>query len=383
MQHAKTILITGFALFAMFFGAGNIVFPLTLGVSSGQYLPLSMAAFLLTGVAMPYFGLYALSLYEGDYWKFFRALGRPLAFCVITFILLVIGPLFAAPRTAVVTFHTFLPFLPSAMQTPWIFNALYFALVFTLIARPSQVIQVIGKYISPIKISAFVLLIIVALLGAKTVFTTDQAPTQIMMNSLSLGYGTMDLLGAFFYCSVAYLYVKKQCKLHGVEKSEEVHKVMSTACWVGASLTCLIYVGFMLSAHAHAAQLQGVATENMVSSLSMLILGKLSAFFVCIFVFFASIATATALAEVSANYFHHYLFRGAVSRNASLVMVLVTMYGMSILGFDMIMRLAIPVLNVLYPALVAYTALVLIANKTSVGQWLTRFQPPQGVTKAE
>src|SRR5574337_150861 len=102
----------GFALFAMFFGAGNIVFPLAIGAQAGQNLIYAILGFLVFGVGAPFLGLYATSLFHGNYENFFNRLGKMPAFLVISFLMLVIGPLSAMPRTEVVTYQTIKPFIP-------------------------------------------------------------------------------------------------------------------------------------------------------------------------------------------------------------------------------------------------------------------------------
>ncbi len=354
MNTFKISLVTGLALFAMFFGAGNIVFPLRLGVISGENVSYAYAAFLLSGVGLPYLGLYALSLYDGNYWCFFERLGKVLSFLVITFILLIIGPLFAAPRTEVVTFHTFLPLLPPALDNAYVFSFLYFSAVFMLVLRPNSVVAIVGRYISPVKIISFVSLIILAITAREIMVSSDYTVGYITKNALSLGYNTMDLLGAIFYCSVAYQHVKKKCQKIGVEDKESISKVMLHSCLIGGLLTSIIYLGFIFSAHYHAASLQGVATESLISTLSLLIFGKFGTVFVCIFVLMASIATATALADVTTDYCHETIFRRKMPRPVCLAGVLACMFMMSILGFDMIMKIASPILEFVYPAIIIY-----------------------------
>ena len=81
----RVIAVTGMALFAMFFGAGNMIFPLQIGCLSGQHVLPSTVAFIITGVGVPFLGLFAVSLYEGDYWKFFQRFGNVFAFVIISF----------------------------------------------------------------------------------------------------------------------------------------------------------------------------------------------------------------------------------------------------------------------------------------------------------
>jgi LIVCS family branched-chain amino acid:cation transporter len=202
-----------------------------------------------------------------------------------------------------------------------------------------------------------------ACIGFKEYHPSTLLPAESILQSLDLGYGTMDLLGAFFYCSVAYHYIQLKCKNSNISDPHKVQRIMAFSCFIGALTTTLIYIGLMLASYFHAQQLHDVNTESLISAVSILVLGRFSAFFVCIFIFIASIATATALAEVSADFFTRYIFSEKLSRNQCLVMVLGVMYAMSILGFSMIMKLALPILTVLYPLLIVYTAYNLLDKK--------------------
>lgn len=83
----KMVIATGLALFAMFFGAGNIIFPLYLGANAGQNFWPTLVGFIIGGVGVPFLGLYATSLYQGDYWAFFGRLGKIPAFLLITLLI--------------------------------------------------------------------------------------------------------------------------------------------------------------------------------------------------------------------------------------------------------------------------------------------------------
>ncbi len=354
MRLSKTnqiVLTTGLALFAMFFGAGNMVFPLAIGADAGQHLLAAWLAFLLAGVGIPFLGLFAISLYDGDYWDFFGILGKYLSFAVVTFIIFIIGPLFAAPRTEDITFSTLQPFLPTALTNPF-FSIFYFVVIFFLSYKHQHVINIIGRVISPLKLTAFIILIAASLMTMNVLLPTPKSLSYVVSNSLSTGYGTMDLLGAFFYCAVAYKSIVHKCAEIGITDRRVITITILKACVIGAILIGLIYTGFMFSAAMHARDLQNTPTPAMIVEISHVVLGKYGAFFVCICVTLACIATATALAVVSARFFFQTLFRHAIPRVICLILVLMFMYTMSILGFDFIMKVATPILNVLYPCLI-------------------------------
>jgi branched-chain amino acid:cation transporter, LIVCS family len=108
----------------------------------------------------------------------------------------------------------------------------------------------------------------------------------------------------------------------------------------------------MLVAYSHSSALEGVPAEKMVCVLSNLVLGKFGSLFVCITVSFACLATALALAEVCSGYLHREIFAKKVSKVTCLVIVILVTYAMSNLSFQMIMRLMLPILKVIYPALI-------------------------------
>lgn len=348
----KLVTITGLALFAMFFGAGNIIFPLKLGSTSGQHTLSALAAFIISGVGLPFLGLFAVSLYEGDYWKFFQRFGKVFAFVIVTFLILIIGPIFAAPRTEIVTFSTLLPSLPEFLKNPYIFDFLYFGIVFVFVCNQKHVVDVIGWVLSPIKILAFTTLVIVGIYTTAPAFQVQMTASQVFNNGFTMGYGTMDLLPTFFFCAVVYKNIVNKCQSVGVASRGEIIKITLLSCVVGACLIGAIYAGLVYAALAHAQELQNVPTEALIGKISQIIFGYYGSLFVAVCVTFACLATATALTEVTTEYLHDTLFRKKLPRIACVIISLVTMYLMAILGFDGIMKIAVPILNVLYPLLI-------------------------------
>lgn len=349
----KIALTTGLALFAMFFGAGNLIFPLAIGVHAGSHLFIAWLGFIIAGVGLPFLGLFAVSLYEGNYWNFFNVLGKHLSFIVVTFVIFIIGPLFAAPRTEDITFSTLQAFLPTGLSNHT-FSIFYFTLILLLSFKHTHVIDIIGRFISPIKLIAFGSLIIASLVTASAFIPGSYSASHVLSSSLSVGYGTMDLLGAFFFCHVAYNNIVRKCARIGIKDEKAIRHVTLKSCLIGACLIGTIYTGFMLASASHAGALQHVSTPALINRLSDMVLGNFGSLFVCLCVTLACVATATALAVVSTNFFFKTLFRRKIPRLMCLIIVLSIMYSMSILGFDGIMKIATPILNVLYPCLIVF-----------------------------
>lgn len=355
-KQGSRVLATGFALFAMFFGAGNLVFPLFLGANAGHYITWVAVLFIVVGVGTPLLGLISTSLFKGNYWDFFGRLGKTPAFLIITFLMLVIGPFSAAPRTEVITYESLLPFLPHFLSNSWVFSVLFCGVTFVCAMREAKIIDVIGYWITPVKLFCFVLLIVLGILlvGHMMPVSTVENGRNIIAKSVSMGYGTMDMLGAFFFATIAVRAISARVP-EGMDERKHSHLVVNRllkSCLVAGILLSLIYLGFMMAAYCHSAVLVGLSPDKMLHAVSAVILGSYGSIFVSFCVTFACLATSIALADVTSTYLYEHVVRSRVPRVYCMIFVLGAMFFMTQLGFSGIMRFAYPVLQVIYPALI-------------------------------
>ena len=174
----------------------------------------------------------------------------------------------------------------------------------------------------------------------------------VFKNGIVTGYGTMDLLASIFFCTVAYKNIVGKCREDNYA-SHHVARVTIFACCISAVLIAMIYAGLILSSGFHAAALAHTPTSAMVGKIASLVMGEYGYIFVTICVSFACIATASALAEVGSDFLFHTIFRQKIPKLVCLIGTLICMYAASRFGFDRIMAFAIPILTVLYPALIA------------------------------
>ena len=363
----KRIIITnGLALFAMFFGAGNIIYPLALGAAASDHIGYVILAFLISGIGLPFLGLYAISLYNGDYWAFFSRLGKVPAFILITFLVLIIGPLTCAPRTETVAFHSAQSFLPTGFNNPYVFSALYCLAIFLLMYRDTKIVDIIGRVLSPIKLALFGILIFAGIFTAENVTTNSTTISSAFLSGMKDGYGTMDLIAACFFCTVIYRSIVIKAKQIGITHQKDIARIFLYSCIIGGVILGLVYVGFMLLALTHASQLQGIDKVEMIAAISNLVLGKYGSAFVAICVSFACLVTAIALTEVTTGFFHEYLFMKKVPRVVCLLISIVMTYAVSILGFSKIMNFALPILEVMYPILIAYSVISIVMKLYSM-----------------
>lgn len=348
-SHNKIVLATGLALFAMFFGAGNIVFPLYLGANTGQNIWVTMIGFLIGGVGVPFLGLMATSMFHGDYHAFFARLGKVPAFLLITFLMIIIGPLAAMPRTEATTFNALLPYMPEFLQNNVFFSLMYCTILFILAYRETKIVSILGLFLSPVKIISFTCLVAFGLWWSSPAIESTQSTAEAFRQAMSHGYNTMDLLATFFYCAVAFKAISLALK---DQSTATLSQVTFKSCILGAVVTSLVYLGFMWTAYAHAPELQGLSEEAMIPAVSYMVLGKFGGLFVCISVSFACLATALALAEVCSNYLHKEVFFEKVPKLLCLILVVGTTYLMSNLGFQGIMKFSMPIISIIYPALI-------------------------------
>lgn len=348
MSENKIIITTGLALFAMFFGAGNILFPLYLGANAGQNIGVTTLGFLIAGVGVPFLGLIAASLFDGNYHAFFARLGKIPGFVMITFLIIIIGPLGALPRTEVTTFHALQPYLPEFLNNNAVFSFIYCSLVFLLAYREAKIVDILGLVLSPVKIISFTALIILGFIYAEPSLPSPLSTLEAFDKAILNGYNTMDLLGAIFFCAVAFKAIKLATK-NNPSLNPTTMTIKSSI--IGASITGIVYIGFMWIAYSHAAHLQGLAEEQMISAISRVILGKFGGLFVCVSVSFACIATALALSDVCTLYLHEEVFKKRISKITCLSLVIFITYLMTNIGFQGILTFTVPVLHIVYPAL--------------------------------
>ena len=135
----KIIVSTGLAMFSMFFGAGNVVFPLDLGRVAGTMNIYAVLGLLITAVLVPFAGLFAMLLFEGDYKEFFERMGKIPGFLIITFLMALIGPFMAIPRCVTLSYSTLKLYCPSVSL--FYFSILACVLIFLLTEKRKKILD--------------------------------------------------------------------------------------------------------------------------------------------------------------------------------------------------------------------------------------------------
>jgi branched-chain amino acid:cation transporter, LIVCS family len=359
----RAIWSTGLAIFAMFFGAGNIVFPLALGQYTQDKTVYGILGLIVTAVLVPLTGLLAMLLYEGDYGAFFRRIGKIPGFCVAVAILALIGPFGGIPRCITISFSTLdaFGFKPIKWMNLLTFSTLTCLLLFLFTYRPSRILSLLGYVLTPL------LLLSLALIVGKGLWIMPAADAALhqrwetFLHGLLAGYNTLDLLAAFFFSSVVLLCLRK----NGGEK--ERHNLLSIAIFgsvVAAILLSLVYTCFSLLAAGYSKELKSVASDQLLGTLAYQLLGPYAGLIASIAVCFACFTTEIALTAIFATFLQKTLFKEKIPYTVALIVTLVLSLLISTLRFSGISAFLGPIVQVCYPALIVLSILNIL-HKTS------------------
>lgn len=354
------ILTVGLAIFSMFFGAGNLMYPLYVGLHAGTQNMYGMMGFLITAVGLPLIGLIAMILFDGDYEKFFGRLGAQLGKFVIFLCMLIIGPMIAIPRIVTLSHEMIAPFLPIAtLQEVTPFSSFIFAFIFlgiTFLAtfRENRIVDLLGKVISPLLLISLLAIIIKGLLTASEPVHDFILPWNAFITNFIRGYETLDLLGGIFFSSIVIHILKnKMGGMVGMNRNR-LAMIGLKAGALGVSLLALIYIGMSLLSMYHAHDLLG--TGSLFRMLAFKVMGSQGALIIGTAVLMACFSTSIALSAVIADYFQVHLFNRTISYELSLFIVLLLCIPLSTFGLDTVLELtAGPVIWIGYPALIAIT----------------------------
>lgn len=360
MKHStfERIATISFAIFAMYFGAGNLIYPLRVGMFAGQHTWMGFLGFALTGVVLPVIGLLAMVAFNGDYKKFFYRLGRVPGDALILFCMLVIGPLFAMPRIVTLSYEMTQPFLPAAFvglsSATLIFSALFCLLGYIITSRPGQLLDIIGKFLSPALVVALIIFI-----GASVV--TGTAPDAIatpawdvFKSAFRTGFATLDILASIFFSSIIVTLLSKYSKGEDHLSVRDAVKTVSVSGLIAGLMFGSVYLGVTFIAALHGHGLVGLNEGAIFSKISFDVLGVYGAALMSTIVLLAGFTTIVALAAVVGEYLQLALGKRASYLQAVAGVLFATAI-MANLGLGKIMEYSEPLIDFFYPLIIVTT----------------------------
>jgi len=357
-----SVFTIGLMLFALFLGAGNMIFPPLLGQQAGDHVALAIFGFLLTGVGLPLLGVIAIAYSGGDPQRLASRV-HPIFGIIFTITLyLAIGPFFGIPRTATVSYEIgVLPFLPSSLiGAGWpliVFSILFFVVTAFLSLNPSKLVNRIGKYLTP----GLIIILTALVAGA---FLTPMGSPGTPINSYEdspfftgfiEGYLTLDAIAALVFALVVITAVKEK----GIQDRKAIVRVTLYAGIIAATGLALVYLAL---SHLGATSIEAIGAQDnggaLLSAAASYLYGPSGAIILGLAITAACLTTAIGLVSATSTYFARLI--PAVSYKAFVFIFAGFSMIVANIGLTQLIAISLPVLVMIYPMAIVLILLTFI-----------------------
>ena len=355
MYGVLEVITAGFALFAMLFGAGNLIFPPILGYELGSNWGVAAFAFILTGVGIPLLGLISVAVTGRSVHNFGDKVSPLFSKLYAIALILSIGPLLALPRTGATAYEV--TFFHAGYTSPilkYAYLGIYFLIALFFSLKSSKVVDRIGKILTP------VLLIVLFIILSKGVFFNDFPILEKTFNlpfkkGFIEGYQTLDALAMIAFSGVVLAAVRNGREL---SKKQEFSFLLKTGLIATAGLA-LVYAGltYIGATFGSVELVEGAQRTDLLVKIATTLLGKLGYVILGICVAGACLTTAIGLIVAVAEYFSKLL---NISYQKLVIATTIWAYFIAIFGVNFIVVISVPILIFLYPISIALIFLNLL-----------------------
>ena len=359
------IFVIGFALFSMFFGAGNVIFPPYLGLSCGSQWFLGFVCYYLADIGLALVALLAI-LRRSSWEELSRPIGRIPSTLLMSAIMLCIGPMLAIPRTAATTYEMSLAPLVSGFS-PALFSAIFFLVILILCLKESAVVDIVGKILTPALLIGLLVLIVMGVVNPIGPVPDRVLVENVPVTGIEAGYQTMDVLAAVVFGII----LLKSARSKGYTDSSAQFRVVAGAGVIAGAALLVVYLGLTYL---------GVTTSRffdltvprtfLVTSIVRNLMGQPGIFLFSVVVALACITTAVALVSSAAAYFSK-LSDNRVSYRLLVIVICVFSAVVSNIGLDQIVSIAAPILSIVYPPTLTLI-LISFLNRLIRSSWVYR-----------
>lgn len=358
----STYALIGTMLFGMFFGAGNLIFPIQLGQLAGTNFWLALAGFLVTAIGLPFLGILAIGLSGSNGVRELSNRVHPVfGFLFSLFLYLTIGPFFAIPRTATVPFAVGIePYVGDGHIALFlaIFSFLFFLLVYYFSLNPAKIMDVIGKYLTPAFLLFLFLLIIISLVRPMGSFQEPQGTylNNAFMTGFKEGYNTMDALASLAFGIV----VINAIKAKGISDVKSIAKTTWKSGIFAMLLMMLIY-GFITYMGSSSVQAVGMFENGglIFAAVAKHYFGSFGGILLAIIIVLACLKTSIGLITSCSEFFHEVFPK--ISYKSFVFILCAVSFLFANLGLNKIIQFAVPVLMFLYPLAIVLIVLALVS----------------------
>lgn len=345
------ILTIGLMLFALFLGAGNLIFPPYLGQLAGEQLAPAIIGFLLTGVGLPLLGILAIAKAGGDLQSIAGRVHPVFGIIFTMVVYLAIGPFFGIPRTATVAFEIgTAPFLTAQMASSFwslfLFTIIFFVITVLFALNPTKLVDRIGKILTPI------LIVVIGFLAVKS-FLTPMGPigapvgnygTEAFFESFLQGYLTMDAIAALVFGIV----IIQSIRAKGVEDKNTILKTTAYAGFIAAAGLSLVYLSL---SYIGATSVEAIGMQDnggeVIALASRVLYGEIGGIILAAAITFACLTTSIGLVSATSQFFNKifpqlpYLAYVFIFAGFSAIIANV--------GLTQLIAISLPVLLAIYP----------------------------------
>ena len=379
----QKILVAG-TLFGMFFGAGNLIFPVHLGQMAGRNALPAIIGFIITAVGIPILGVAAIGVTHSDGLQTLSGkVGKGYGIFFTCLLYLTIGPLFAIPRCATVSFTTGITPLLGADSPErlylLLFSAVFFAFVLFFSLRPGKITVWIGKIINPLFLFFFAVLMLAALLApgaaVSAVEPVEAYRSDAFFPALIEGYGTMDAIAGLAFGIVVIDVIRRM----GVDNDDAIAEdVLSSGLLTGALMALIYVVSIVVGAQSRGlfelSENGGIALTQIAGHY----LGGVGLFILAFTITFACLKTSIGLVTACAETFSK-MTNGKISYRGWAILFTVFSFAVSNIGLSAIIEYSIPMLMLIYPPAIALILLAFLGKffahdrtvyiATMIGTW--------------
>ena len=360
----RAYLAIGMMLFALFFGAGNLIFPAALGQQAGSNVGWALLGFVLTGVGLPLLGVAAMGYSSCKDVEELASRVHPIYGLLYTISLyLSIGPMFATPRTGTVAYEIAIkPFTEGlSLNMEPIFLALFFGVSLWLSISPQKLVNRIGNILTPALLLVILLLIIKSFMTPLGGYAVPQPAygdaSKAVLQGFLDGYNTMDALASVVFAILVIDFVR----LSGATSRAVITKTVMEVGAIAVALLGIVYV-FIANIGATSVERFGLFDTGapVLSVSANYLFGGFGQIILAIIVLLACLSTSIGLITSCGTYFHKLTPK--ISYKLYVVIFSVAAFGLSMFGLKTIISAAIPVLMLLYPLTIVIILLALLHN---------------------
>lgn len=358
MSQRKDKWIVGLALFSMFFGAGNVIFPPYLGMTAASMWVPAFICYYIADIGLAMLAILAMLKCDSDIEGITCRIGRIPAVLLSTLVVLCVGPMLAIPRTAATTFEMGVsPIFPGV--NPMVASIAFFMLIWVLCVKEASVVDIVGKFLTPALFIGLMIVIIKGIIDPLGPIAAEPKVSNIISSGIISGYQTMDVLAALIFGVI----IVKTVKEKGYTEIKTKNAVIGGAGLVAGAGLLIVYFGLAhLGATASTMYGVDVSRSTLILEIIKNLLGNVGMVIFGIVVALACITTAVALVSSSGAYFSR-LSKGRVSYKVIVTIVCVISPVIANIGLDEIIAISEPVLSIVYAPALTLIILTIVGDK--------------------